>query len=72
MEQAKVTGEADVGRGVLFGAQREDVDGGGEEEAEFEGGAEGREGVGGGVVGGKDGHVEGVVLDLLAATGTRD
>ena len=62
LEQAKVAGQADARNGVALGAQVEDVDGGGEQERELEGGADGREAVSRRVVGWEDGDVERIVL----------
>lgn len=47
---------------VLAGAEFKDIEGAGEKEGELEGRADGDEGVGCGVVRGKDRDVEGVVL----------
>lgn len=62
VEEADVTREADVGGGVLAGAEFEDVDRGGQEEGELEGCADRGECVGSWVVGWEDGDVKGVVL----------
>ena len=43
-------------------SESEDVEGAGEEEGELQGRADGCQGVGGLVVGGEDGDVEGIVL----------
>jgi hypothetical protein len=62
VQQAKVAGQADTGGRVLAGTELEDVKCTGEDEGELQRGANGVEGVGGGVVGREDGGVERVVL----------
>jgi len=62
MQQAVVAGESHSIQSVLAGAQLKHVEGGGEEEGELQGGSEGVERIGCGIVGGEDGDVEGVVL----------
>lgn len=62
LEEAELAREAHARGGVCAGAQVEDVDGGGEQEGELEGAADGGEGVCGRVVGWEDGDVEGAVL----------
>ena len=71
LEEAKLAREADARGGVCAGAQVEDVDGGGEEEGELQGGADGGEGVRCRVVGWEDGDVEGAVL-LVCQFGKSD